>query len=138
MWLLEAQRALRPGYVTSEPEMKNWPYTGWANSDLQSWSELTAAQLAGSDALLINTYPNHDRKAAERNPLVGQMLRRSRPALDWIAARWPRDFESCGVGLPFKQDAAARVRTASGCCTGSCVSWRASGRACRWSAAVRT
>ena len=114
LWLLEGQRVLRPPGVTSEPEIENWPYTAWAKSDLQTWSELTSAQFAGSDALLINAYPNQERRVVERYPRVGELLRRSRPALDWIAARYPREFESLGVGLPFRPDAAAHVHAHGG------------------------
>lgn len=114
LWLLEGQRALRPQGVASEPEIENWPYTAWAKSDVQTWSEMTAAQFAGSDALLINAYPNHERRVVERYPRVGRMLRRSRPALDWIAARYPREFTSLGVGLPFRQDAAAHLHAHGG------------------------
>jgi hypothetical protein len=64
--------------------------------------------------LLVNVYPNHERHVVERYPLVGELLRRSRPALDWIAERYPRDFESCGVGLPFRTDAAEHVHAHGG------------------------
>ncbi|HWG25220.1 hypothetical protein [Actinospica sp.] len=114
VWLLEGQRRLRPEFVRSEPEIENWPYTSWAKSDVQTWSEMTTAQFAGSDALLINAYPNHERHVAQRYPRVGGMLRDSRPALDWIAERYPRDFESRGVGLPFRPDASAHVRAHGG------------------------
>jgi hypothetical protein len=107
LWLLEGQRRLRSAAVDSEPEIENWPYTSWAKSDVQTWSEMTAAQFAGSDALLLNVYPNHERHVVERYPQVGQLLRRARPALDWIAERYPREFESRGVGLPFRPDASA-------------------------------
>jgi hypothetical protein len=114
VWLLEGQRLLRPATVRSEPEIENWPYTSWAKSDVQTWSELTVAQFAGSDALLINAYPNHERHVAQRYPQVGELLRRSRPALDWIAERYPREFESLGVGLPFRPDAAEHLRAHGG------------------------
>jgi hypothetical protein len=114
LWLFEGQRRLRPVGVASEPEIENWPYAAWAKSDQQTWSEKTAAQFVGSEALLINAYPNHERQVIERYPQVGDMLRRSRPALDWIAARYPRDAESLGVGLPFRADAAAHLHAHGG------------------------
>ncbi|MFG2628106.1 hypothetical protein [Streptomyces sp. NPDC048473] len=110
VWMLEAQRALRPDGVTSEPEIENWPHTAWSKSDTQTWSEMVAAQLAGSDALLLNLHPTYGRQA-ERFPAVGRMLRRSRPALDWIAERRPERDATAGVWLPFRTDTAARVRT---------------------------
>ncbi|WP_042405096.1 hypothetical protein [Streptacidiphilus carbonis] len=113
IWSLELQRALRPDFVDSEPEIENWPHTAWSKSDTQTWSEMAAAQLAGSDALLLNVHPMHGRRAA-RFPRVTELLARSRPALDWLAARYHRDQSTIGVGLPFAQDAAAHVRTRSG------------------------
>jgi hypothetical protein len=114
IWSLESHRALRPAHAVSEPEIENWPYTSWVKSDTQTWSEMTAAQFAGSDALLLNVYPNHERHVIERYAKVGDLLRRSRPALDWIARRFPRDLTSWGVGLPYRLDAAAHVRARSG------------------------
>ncbi|WP_037605031.1 hypothetical protein [Streptacidiphilus rugosus] len=110
IWSLELQRALRPAWVTSEPEIENWPHTAWSKSDTQTWSELVAAQLAGSDALLLNVHPMNGRRAG-RFPAVTGLLRRSRPALDWVAERYERDRRTLGVGLAFRQDAAAHVHS---------------------------
>ncbi|MFC1433772.1 hypothetical protein ACEZDB_24275 [Streptacidiphilus sp. N1-3] len=114
VWMLEQQRALRPSWVTSEPEIENWPHTAWSKSDTQTWSELVSAQLAGSDALLLNLHPMQAGRAG-RFPAVRDLLVRSRPALDWIAERLPsdaaRDAPAEGVGLPFATDTAAQVRT---------------------------
>jgi len=109
VWTLELQRALRPAGVACEPEVENWPHTSWSKADTQTWSEMVAAQLAGSDALLLNVHPMHA-KRADRFPEIGDMLLRSRPALDWIADRQPRDLETDGVYVPFRQDAAAYVQ----------------------------
>jgi len=111
VWMLEQQRALRPSWVDSEPEIENWPHTAWSKSDTQTWSELVTAQLAGSDALLLNLHPMQAGRA-ERFPAVRDLLVRSRPALDWIAERQSRDVPAEGVGLPFAPDTAAQVRTA--------------------------
>ncbi|MEY9847387.1 hypothetical protein ABH940_004479 [Streptacidiphilus sp. BW17] len=109
LWSLELQRSLRPEFVESAPEVENWPHTAWSKSDTQTWSELAAAQLAGSDALLLNVHPMHGRRA-DRFPRVTDLLRRSRAGLDWLAERYDRDQPRLGVGLPFRQDAAAHVR----------------------------
>ena len=109
---MELQRALRPAGVACEPEIENWPHTTWSKADTQTWSEMVAAQLAGSDALLLNVHPMHA-KRADRFPQVGELLLRSRPALDWVAERQPRDLVTEGVFVPFKQDAAAHVHTRS-------------------------
>ncbi|MHA6758388.1 hypothetical protein [Streptacidiphilus sp. PAMC 29251] len=113
VWMLEQQRALRGPWVESEPEIENWPHTAWSKSDTQTWSELVTAQLAGSDALLLNLHPMQAGRA-ERFPGVHDLLIRSRPALDWVAERQPRDAPSEGVGLPFATDSAAHVRTGRG------------------------
>ncbi|MDH6575987.1 hypothetical protein [Kitasatospora sp. MAP5-34] len=110
VWMLEAQRALRPAHATSEPEIENWPHTAWSKSDTQTWSELVAAGLAGSDAMFLNVHPMQSGRA-QRFPRVADLLRRSRPALDWVAERQPRLPTTHGVGLPMPQHAAAHVRT---------------------------
>ncbi|MEY9876387.1 hypothetical protein ABH931_005897 [Streptacidiphilus sp. MAP12-33] len=115
VWMLEQQRALRPAFASSEPEIENWPHTAWSKSDAQTWSELVTAQLAGSDALFLNLHPMHSGRA-QRQPRIAELLRRSRPALDLVADGHGADegFETLGVGLPFRQDAAAHVRTRTG------------------------
>ncbi|MDH6117894.1 hypothetical protein ABH930_005249 [Kitasatospora sp. GAS204A] len=113
LWMLEAQRSLRPAHVTSEPEIENWPHTSWSKSDTQTWSELVAAQLAGSDAMFLNVHPMQSGRA-QRFPQVADLLRRSRPALDWVAQRRPRALRSHGVGVPMPQHAAARVHVRAG------------------------
>ncbi|GAB7184769.1 hypothetical protein ATKI12_4600 [Kitasatospora sp. Ki12] len=113
LWMLEVQRALRPRHVRSEPEIENWPHTAWSKSDTQTWSELVAAQLAGSDAMFLNVHPMQSGRAG-RFPKVADLLRRSRPALDHLAARAPGPPRTHGVALPVRQDAAAHVRTRRG------------------------
>lgn len=109
VWMLELQRSLRPESVDSEPEIENWPHTAWAKSDVQTWSEMVAAQLSGADALLLNLYPLHDARPG-RHPRISALLRRARPALDLVGRQHPRGQRTLGVGLPFAQDAAAHVR----------------------------
>ncbi|MEV7026234.1 hypothetical protein, partial [Kitasatospora sp. NPDC093558] len=109
VWMLEVQRALRPAHVRSEPEVENWPHTAWSKSDTQTWSELVAAQLAGSDALFLNLHPMQSGRAG-RFPRVAELLCRSRPALDRVASKG----DTFGVALPVRQDAAAHVRTVRG------------------------
>ncbi|MFD9692413.1 hypothetical protein ACFWXO_42385 [Kitasatospora sp. NPDC059088] len=110
VWMLEVQRALRPRHVRSAPEVENWPHTAWSKSDTQTWSELVAAQLAGSEALFLNLHPMQS-GAAGRFPRVAELLRRSRPALDLLTGPAARTH---GVTLPVRQDAAAHVRTRRG------------------------
>ncbi|MEU8953401.1 hypothetical protein AB0C93_03755 [Streptomyces sp. NPDC048518] len=114
LWSLQAQRALRPGQVACEPEIENWPHTSWSKSDTQTWSEMVTAQLVGADALLLNLHPTHAERA-ENFPHIDRLLRRSRPALDWLARECPAarhvsgDAAPLGVGLPWQQDTAARL-----------------------------
>ncbi|WP_338692728.1 hypothetical protein V2W30_00765 [Streptomyces sp. Q6] len=110
VWLLEEQRALRPAHVRSEPEIENWPHTAWSKSDTQTWSELVAAQLSGADALLLNLHPTHTGRAG-RHPRIAELLRRSRPALDLVAARTADALGTAGVSLVVRPDAAAHART---------------------------
>ncbi|MEU6990113.1 hypothetical protein ABZ953_05550 [Streptomyces sp. NPDC046465] len=113
LWSLEAQRTLRPRHAACEPEIENWPHTAWSKSDTQTWSEMVTAQLSGADALLLNLHPSHGERA-ENFPRIDRLLRRSRPALDWLAARHADDMAPLGVGLPWRQDTAARLPAGAG------------------------
>ncbi|MFC7217596.1 hypothetical protein ACFQLX_05315 [Streptomyces polyrhachis] len=113
LWSLEAQRVLRPAHVAVEPEIENWPHTAWSKSDTQTWSEMVTAQLAGADALLLNVHPSAAGHA-DRFPRIDALLRRSRPALDWLAGHRTEQAEPIGVGLPWRPDTAAHVQTGEG------------------------
>ncbi|WP_329113772.1 hypothetical protein [Streptomyces sp. NBC_01465] len=110
VWLLDVQRQLRPASARTEPEIENWPHTAWSKSDTQTWSEMVTAQLSGADALFLNVLPVQSGHA-RRFPAVAGLLRRSRPALDLVADRHRGELGTCGVGLPFRPDASAHVRT---------------------------
>ncbi|GLZ41066.1 hypothetical protein [Actinokineospora sp. NBRC 105648] len=105
--MLELQRPLRPHGIEIAPEVENYPYTHWAKSDTQTWSELVACALSGVDGLLLNVLPFTARTPAtfER---VGDLLDRARPALDRVA---DTEVETIGVGIPWYADTAAHVRT---------------------------
>ncbi|MER5486191.1 hypothetical protein ABT024_23685 [Streptomyces sp. NPDC002812] len=113
LWMPELQRSLRPEYVDSEPEIENWPHTAWSKSDVQTWSEMVAAQLSGADALLLNLHPMQGAHPGS-HPGIAELLRRARPALDLVHRQHPRGQRTLGVGLPFAQDAAAHVRAHGG------------------------
>ncbi|UUN30050.1 hypothetical protein [Streptomyces sp. FIT100] len=113
IWSLELQRALRPRHATCEPEIENWPHTSWSKSDTQTWSEMVTAQLSAADALLLNVHPTHAEHAG-RFPRIDRLLRRSRPALDWLAERGQERPVPLGVGLPWRQDTASRLTTVTG------------------------
>ncbi|WP_392672261.1 hypothetical protein [Streptomyces sp. LN785] len=113
LWSLEAQRSLRPPRVACEPEIENWPHTAWSKSDTQTWSEMVTAQLSGAEALLLNVHPTHAERA-DSFPRIDSLLRRSRPALDWLAETRPQQAIPLGIGLPWRQDTAARLPSATG------------------------
>ncbi|MGW5736726.1 MULTISPECIES: hypothetical protein [Streptomyces] len=113
LWSLEAQRPLRPRHVACEPEIENWPHTTWSKSDTQTWSEMVTAQLSGADALLLNLHPGHGTRA-DGFPGIDRLLRRSRPALDWLAAHRTEAAVPLGVGLPWRQDTAAHLPAETG------------------------
>ncbi|MGE6736593.1 hypothetical protein, partial [Streptomyces sp. NPDC059900] len=103
----------RPPQAACEPEIENWPHTAWSKSDTQTWAEMVTAQLCGADALLLNVHPTQAERA-ESFPRIDHLLRRSRPALDWLAENSPRQALPLGVGLPWRPDTAARLPNATG------------------------
>lgn len=102
--MLELQRPLRPAGTEVAPEVENYPFTTWAKSDTQTWSELVACALSGADGLLLDVVP-FTAGSPDRFPAVGAMLRASLPAL--AAAAGP--VETLGVGIPWYDDAAEHV-----------------------------
>ncbi len=113
MMMLDVQRAFRPPQAEVAPEIENFPFTAWTKSDTQTWAEMALALFYGSDALLLDLFPFCANRA-DREPRVWALLDRSRPALEWIAARFTPDLRTAGVGLPWRQDAMAHVRTEHG------------------------
>jgi len=111
--LLDAQRSLRPPDCEVAPEVENYPFTNWTKSDSLTWAQMATALFFGSDALLLDLFPFCG-NPADREPEVGALLDRSRRGLEWIAARFTKDLGTRGVGLPWRPDAAARVRTQAG------------------------
>jgi len=111
--MLDVQRGFRPADCEVAPEVENFPFTAWNKSDSQTWSEMALCMFYGSDALLLDLFP-FSGNPADEEPQIGGMLDRSRPALEWIAARFPKGLETRGVGIPWKEDAQAHVRTGAG------------------------
>ncbi|MGW2144441.1 hypothetical protein ACWCOT_09040 [Nonomuraea bangladeshensis] len=104
--MLELQRAIRPAGAEVAPEIENSPHTEWTKSDTQTWSEMVAARLSGADGMLLDLHPFVTGEP-QRYPRIGELLDRSRPALDFTAGR---DLETYGVGVPWWPDTAARVQ----------------------------
>jgi hypothetical protein len=110
---LDSQRPLRPADCEVAPEIENFPMTCWTKSDAQTWSEMAVAQFFASDALLLDLFPFAANPASEE-PRIGRLLDLSRPALEWIGARFSKSLTTRGVGTPWRDDAQARVHTPVG------------------------
>ena len=111
--MLDVQRGLRPAGCEVAPEVENWPFTHWNKSDTRTCAEMALDMFYGSDALLLDLFPFSGNSPSEE-PRIGTLLDRSRPALEWISERFPKTLETRGVGIPWKEDAQAHVRTAEG------------------------
>ena len=111
--MLDMQKRLRPDACEVAPEVENWSFTNWWKSDTQTWAEMALCLFHGSDALLLDLFP-FTGNPVDEEPQIGRLLDRSRPALKWIAARFSKSLETRGVGIPWREDAQAHVRTAEG------------------------
>lgn len=111
--MLDIQKNFRPPLCETAPEVENFPFTHWTKSDTQTWCEMALALFFGSDALLLNLFP-FESGSPDLHPLIGKLLDRSRPALAWIAERFPYSLRTSGIGIPWKEDAQAHVQTTRG------------------------
>ena len=111
--MLDIQKRFRPSDAEVAPEIENFPFTRWSKSDALTWAEMAMCQFHGSDALLLDLFPFSGNRASAE-PAIGELLDRSRPGLEWIAARFPKSLATTGVYLPWPQDAQERVRTWAG------------------------
>jgi len=111
--MLDVQRNFRPPQSEVAPEIENFPFTRWSKSDVQTWSEMALCQFFASDALLLDLFP-FTGNSANREPEIGELLDRSRPALEWIASRFGKDMQTEGIGAVWKEDTHAHVRTTRG------------------------
>ncbi|MBN1435826.1 MAG: hypothetical protein JW936_02020 [Sedimentisphaerales bacterium] len=108
---LDSQKQLRPEYCAVSPEIENHPFTNWRKSDTQCWCEMALAKFYGSESLFLDLHP-HSGQCDE--PEIGKLLDRSYPALDWISQRFSKSFQTNGIGIPWRQDAARLVHTKVG------------------------
>ena len=111
--MLDVQKTFRPPVCEVAPEIENFPFTRWTKSDSLTWAEMALCLFNGSDALLLDLFPFSGNRASEE-PGIGELLDRSRLGLEWIAARFSKSLVTQGVGMPWKQDAQAHVRTNAG------------------------
>ncbi len=107
--MLDLQKNFRPANCEVAPEIENCPFTNWIKSDTQTWSEMAICQVHGSDALLLDLFP-FSANPASCEPQVWQLLEKSRPGLEWLAANFPQGLTTHGVGIPYKPDAANHLR----------------------------
>ena len=111
--MLDVQKGFRPPGCEVAPEVENFPFTSWTKSDSMTWSEMGFCMFYGADALLLDLFPMSGNRA-DREPELGTLLDNSRPALEWISTRFSGSLETCGVGIPWAEDAQAHVRTLKG------------------------
>jgi len=111
--MLDIQKNFRPDYCEVAPEVENFPYTNWAKSDSMTWTDMALCMFYGSDALLLNLFPFSGNPAGDE-PQIGKLLDKSCPGLEWISKKFSKNLQTCGVGIPWRQDAQAYVRTTKG------------------------
>lgn len=110
---LDLQRNFRPPDCEVAPEVENYPFTRWSKSDTQTWAEMCLCAVFGSDALLLDLFP-FSGNPPSTEPDIGLLLDRSRPALKWFSGCFSKTMATRGVGLPWREDAQAHVRTSKG------------------------
>ena len=113
MMMLDVQKTFRPPGCEVAPEVENFPFTRWNKSDSLTWSEMALCQFHGARALLLDLFPFTGNRASAE-PAIGELLDRSRPALEWIGARFPQTLATAGVAIPWKPEAQRHLRTAAG------------------------
>jgi len=113
MMMLDLQRTLRPPGCEVAPELESYPFTRWGRSDTMNWAQMALCMFFGADALLLDLFP-FSGNPADREPQIGELLDRSRPALEWICQRFSKDLRTSGVGIPWREDAQAHVRLRRG------------------------
>lgn len=111
--MLDVQRNFRPTYCEVTPEVENSPFTNWNKSDSLTWVEMALCIFYGSDALLLDLFP-FSGNGANEEPQIGELLDKSRSSLEWISTKFRKNLQTRGVGIPWRQDAQACVRTSKG------------------------
>ena len=108
--MLDLQRALRSPDIKVYPEIENFPFGPFVKSDTCTFAQMALAQVFGSDGLLLDLNAMTG-ESVHREPHVGRLLDAARPALSWLAAEFDPAMETHGVGVPWRPDAAKRLRT---------------------------
>lgn len=112
--MLDVQKDFRPYSCEVAPEIENFPFSDWNKSDSLTWAEMAFSMFYGSDALLLNLFPISGNSVDNEKTYIGNLLDKSRPALEWISKRFLKNMKTLGVGIPWKQDASMYVRTCKG------------------------
>jgi len=111
--MLDLQKDFRPPWVKSYPEVENFPFGRFAKSDSLTFLQMALCQIYGSEGLLLDLFTFCGNSVREE-PGIGELLDRSRPALEFLTRNFDRAMQSRGVGIPFKENAAEFVRTRFG------------------------
>ncbi|OGS20582.1 MAG: hypothetical protein A3J83_02755 [Elusimicrobia bacterium RIFOXYA2_FULL_40_6] len=111
--MLDVQKGFRPSYCEVAPEIENFPFTNWTKPDAQAWTDMMLAMFYGSDKLFLDLFPFTGNSVKEE-PGIGDLLSKSRPALEWVQKKFSKGLQTRGVGIPWKQDAQAFVHTKKG------------------------
>jgi hypothetical protein len=111
--LLDTQRNFEGPGCEVAPELENYPFLRWGKADAMTWAQMAVCLAFGSDAILMDIFPFAG-NPANSDPEVGAMMDKCRPGLEWIAARFDREWQTAGVGVPWRQDAQEHVRTLKG------------------------
>lgn len=111
--MLDVQKNFRPVFCEVAPEVENFPFTKWTKSDSLTWTEMALCMFYGSDALLLDLFP-FSGNPADKEPQIGELLDKSRPGLEWICGKFSKDLQTCGVGIPWQEDAQVHVHTIKG------------------------
>ena len=128
--LLDQNRRLQPAEVENGPELDlGFSSFPWHRSYRQVAAEISLALVHGANNLNITAHEMIGNQPSDA-PDVAEFLDRWRPTFDWLADTFPMTLKQVGVGLPWSQDMARRVRTgASGrwesllCPTRGWASW---------------
>jgi hypothetical protein len=111
--MLDIQRACRSPDIRVYPEVENAFFSPFSKSDTTTFGQMALAQIFGSDGLLLDLNSMAG-NSVNAEPFVGALLDAARPALDWLADRFDPTLQTHGVGIPWRPDAAARIRTVQG------------------------
>lgn len=110
---LDQNRAIQPAEIESGPEIENFPYGRWNKSYRQTFAQMAVALSLGATNLNVSLFDFMGNRLAD-DPTRADFLRRIRPNLEFLKATFPPSLLSAGVGLPWSEDLARRIRLPEG------------------------